>query len=311
MPIKDGGPPPKPKRRESATYHTAAFSAFGHHLRKYQKNGDITLVNEHHLSKHPPRIDVIIKKNRAVEIDTVWGRIFRGHNIIEYKSPAAPPLSLSVFDKVVHGYVGLYASQEKVPLTDMTATIVCFRKPEKLFKILENEFRYRVLKKDAGVYYIVDDSRAADKALAVQIVVSPELPDSEFFLKQLRRGIDSDTAKKALELHPADEESQAVLAPWYFLMFQLNEEQLNKEDADMKKKADMEKMVKGWISNGLLADELREARQEGRQEGEQRGVLKGIQKGMQKGKQEGMTRLLEYLKKGHSLEEAKKKFALR
>jgi len=93
----------KPKRKKAATYHEAAFNAFNYLLRKYVKNGDVSLENEHPLSKRPPKIDIIIlKKNRNIEIETTWGRIFREYNIIEYKSPIDSPLSLQVFDKVIH-----------------------------------------------------------------------------------------------------------------------------------------------------------------------------------------------------------------
>jgi len=39
-----------------------------------------------------------------------------------------------------------------------------------------------------------------EETLAVQVMVCPELPDSEFMLKALMPGIDEDTAKKVLEI---------------------------------------------------------------------------------------------------------------
>ena len=56
----------------------------------------LEMHEEHLLSKKPLQIDVlIIKKLRDVEIKKTIGRIFRKHNIIEYKSPDD---SLSVND---------------------------------------------------------------------------------------------------------------------------------------------------------------------------------------------------------------------
>ncbi|MCL2182625.1 MAG: hypothetical protein FWB85_04050, partial [Chitinispirillia bacterium] len=149
---KKAGSTRKATRKESARYHEAAFAAFVYMLRKHRKNGDVTLEDERQLSKRPLRVDIIIiKKNREAEIENSWARIFRSHNILEYKSPVDSPPDMAVFDKVVHGYAGIYAAQENVPLTDMSATIVCFKKPTELFKALKADFNYKVLRKDKGV----------------------------------------------------------------------------------------------------------------------------------------------------------------
>ncbi|MDR2577692.1 MAG: hypothetical protein LBC70_02635, partial [Chitinispirillales bacterium] len=146
---------PKP-RKEPAMYHDAAFSAFSYLLREYVENGDVTLQDERRLSKQPLKIDImIIKKKRDVEIETSWGRIFRGHNIIEYKSPVGSLVSLSVFNKVIHGYAGVYASQEEISLADMSATIVCFKRPVELFETLKKELNYKILHKSEGIYHII------------------------------------------------------------------------------------------------------------------------------------------------------------
>jgi hypothetical protein len=243
------------------------------------------------------------------EIKRGWGKILREHNIVEYKSQADTTPSIAVFNKVVHGYVGLYASQENIKLTDMSATIVSFKKPIALFEVLEKELNYRVLQKSKGVYYIKYRGCAAEKSLAIQVIVSPELPNSEFVLKALRRGIDATTAQKVWEqLLIEDEEYQSTLAPWYWMMYTENEEILNNEGGNMKK---MEKIVKGWMEKGLLADELKEARMEGRLEGRLEGEQMGELRGVQKGMQQGMARLYEYLKSGRSIEEAEREFAFR
>ena len=281
---------PKNERKEIATFHNAAFSVFGHYLREHKENGDITLEDEHCLSKQPPRIDIIIiKKNRNTKINRVWGRIFREHNIIEYKSPADKSPTLAVFNKVVHGYVGLYAAQEDVKLIDMSATIVCPRRPKRLFKTLVSEFGYKILQKGNGVYYIIQEGVAVEKSLAIQIVVSPELPDSEFFLKYLRRGIDRETAKRVGKLFERSGKNLDYLVPWFRLMFTENGKILRKEGVNMTK---FEKFVNFCIEeeDGFLADTLQKVRLEG--------------------EQEGMTQILNYLKSGHSIEEAEKMFAV-
>ncbi|MDR2577655.1 MAG: hypothetical protein LBC70_02450, partial [Chitinispirillales bacterium] len=192
---------PKPKpRKEPATYHDAVFTAFRYILREYVENGDITLQDERRLSKQPLKIDImIIKKKRDVDIETSWGKIFRGHNIIEYKSPADSLVSLSVFNKVIHGYTGVYASQENVSLTDMSATIVCFKRPVELFETLKSELNYKILCKDKGIYYILQKGAVVEKSLAIQVLVSSELPDSDVALKELKKKFDKAARVKIAE----------------------------------------------------------------------------------------------------------------
>lgn len=48
----------------------------------------LELESEHNLNKKPLEIDLlVIKKEKDSEIHNEIGRIFRGHNIMEYKSP--------------------------------------------------------------------------------------------------------------------------------------------------------------------------------------------------------------------------------
>jgi hypothetical protein len=298
---------PKPKRKETVTYHDAAFAAFSYLLREYVKNGDVTLEDECRLSKQPLKIDImIIKKNREVEIKTSWGRIFREYNVVEYKSPADSLPTLQVFNKVVHGYVGIYAAQKNIKLTNMTASIVCFKKPTKLFEMLEKEFGYRVLRKDDGIYYIIQEGVAAEKSLAVQIIVSSELQDSELVLKALRAKMDEAIEEKvAVEVPYTDDEDELVsLAYWWHAIIMLNPKILKKMEEINMIKAD--KLRKYMIENGFLTEELEKAEQRGKQIGERRGE----QKGEQRGKLQGMQQVFALLEEGYTPAQAKKKLQL-
>jgi len=294
---KKAGSTRKATRKESARYHEAAFAAFVYMLRKHRKNGDVTLEDERQLSKRPLRVDIIIiKKNREAEIENSWARIFRSHNILEYKSPVDSPPDMAVFDKVVHGYAGIYASQENVPLTEMSATLVCFKKPTELFKALKADFNYKVLRKDKGVYYIVSKGCSPEKALAVQVVVTSELGDSELPLMALRPDLDPETLQRVEELPVEDEEYQVSLESWFMVLLTENEHIL-KGKGFMKNEYTYEELagvIDAFAKKGLLARYEKKYRQEG----EHRGRL------------EERRNILEFLEKGHSLEEAKKEFAL-
>ncbi|MCL2183783.1 MAG: hypothetical protein FWB85_09980 [Chitinispirillia bacterium] len=289
----------KATRKESARYHEAAFAAFVYMLRKHRKNGDVTLEDERQLSKRPLRVDIIIiKKNRNAEIENSWARIFRSHNILEYKSPVDSPPDMAVFDKVVHGYAGIYAAQENVPLTEMSATIVCFKKPTELFKALKADFNYKILRKDKGVYYIINKGCPPEKALAVQVVVTSELDASELPLMALRPDLDPETLQRIEELPVEDEEYQVSLEPWFMVLLSENEYILTVEDFMKKRYDDYADVYEVFAKKGLL------------EKYEQKGRLEGRQEGRQEGRLEERRNILEFLKNGHTLEEAEKEFAL-
>jgi hypothetical protein len=236
---------------------------------------------------------MVVKKNPLIQIEESWGRIFREHNVIEYKSPVNKSVSLSVFNKVIHGYVGIYASNENISLSEMTATIVCFKKPAKLFEQLKNELNYKILHKGSGIYYISLKGAVESKSLLIQFIVSEELEDSVVVLKALRAKIDGTTAKKVLELPVEDDEYQVSLSQWWEVILLENMEILSSEEnmgkwEDLRITLEKKGMLDGW-----------------KEEFEQRGMQKGIQSGMQ----QGMQQLFAFLNSGHTIEEAKKKFA--
>jgi hypothetical protein len=285
MTVKENGA--KPGRRELRQYHDAAVEAFRYDFYGHEKNGGVTIAGEHRLSKGPFRIDMLIKKRPGAEMEKDIGKIFRGHNIAEYKSHAAPPLTLNDFYKTVHSYAGTYAWQESVPLSDMTATIICYRKPEELFGTLRKDFNYRVLRKYDGIYYISYKGSPVDKGLAIQVAVVPELPESEFLLKALMPIRDRAVAEKALEILSGADERAEILSGWKNVVLSINYENKLFKEAYMDGWA---KWKKRMLKEGLLEDYRQEWRQEGRQEG----------------RQEVFT----LLEKGYSPNEARKKLQL-
>ncbi|MCL2182639.1 MAG: hypothetical protein FWB85_04120, partial [Chitinispirillia bacterium] len=168
------------------------------------------------------------------------------------------------------------------------------KKPTELFKALKADFNYKVLRKDKGVYYIVSKGCSPEKALAVQVVVTSELDDSELPLMALRPDLDPKTLQRIEELPVEDEEYQVSLEPWFMVLLSENEYILTEEDFMKKRYDDYADVYEIFAKKGLLE----KYKQEGRQEGEQ------------KGRQEGQRNILEFLKNGHTLEEAEKEFAL-
>jgi hypothetical protein len=221
---------PEPDRGERTMYHYAAVDAFKVDLAEPERNGDVEIFSEYQLYTEPPRIDIlIIVKKADIEMKSSVCKFFRTYNIIEYKSPADSALTIHDFDKTVHGYAGFYASQSGQRRTDMTATIICFKKPTELFEELENDFDYKILQNGNGIYYITNKGTPVEKRLAVQIVVTTELPDSELALGTIGVELNGETAKKVLKFIEQNKGQWDKLGYWLDVQYSKNHEILYKE----------------------------------------------------------------------------------
>ena len=95
----------------------------------------LEMHEEYLLSKKPLQMDIlIIKKLQEVQIKKTIGRVFRKHNIIEYKSPD-DSLSVNDFYKV-YGYACIYQSNtdriKEIDPEELTLTFVCSHYPREL-----------------------------------------------------------------------------------------------------------------------------------------------------------------------------------
>ncbi len=89
-------------------WHPAFFA--GIQIELQEEDSMLTFENEHQLGTKPKEIDVlIIKKDKNAQIQKNIGRMFRGHNIVEYKRPE-DSLSIDDFYKV-YGYACFYKSE--------------------------------------------------------------------------------------------------------------------------------------------------------------------------------------------------------
>ena len=118
-------------------------------------------MNGFNLNSKPLQIDLlIIKKSQNVVTKNHLGRIFRGRNIIEYKSPD-DSMNVDTFIKVI-GYACLYKANEvlidDIRLDDITITLVQEGYPEKLFRwFLENDFV--ITEKYQGIFYVAKHAK--------------------------------------------------------------------------------------------------------------------------------------------------------
>ncbi len=132
----------------------------------------LELESEHNLNKKPLEIDLlVIKKEKDSEIHNEIGRIFRGHNIMEYKSPK-DQLDIDTFYKV-SGYASLYKSYGKtvdgIKAEDVTISLLREAKPRELFNYFKKH-NVEVGMPYNGIYYIQGLS-----PFPAQVVVIKEL----------------------------------------------------------------------------------------------------------------------------------------
>lgn len=154
------------------SYHPGFYSATELEFR--EDVGRLEFAREYNLSKEPLRMDMlIIFKNDDEPLENDVGKIFKHHNIIEYKSPK-DSLNIDDYYKTI-AYASIYKSMgakvNDIDADQITISIFWDKYPRKLMDLLkksgaiiEQPFR--------GIYYI------KEKVLfPTQIVVMRQLDD--------------------------------------------------------------------------------------------------------------------------------------
>ncbi len=219
---------------------------------------------EYNLNTKPLEIDLlVIKKEATVRIDNEIGSLFRGHNIMEYKSPE-DALDIDDFYKT-GAYASLYKAYgettDAVRADDVTVSLVREAKPEGLFRYFR-EHGYRVSSPYSGIYYI------EDKVLfPTQIVVTGELDEiSHIWLGALTGRMQKQGMVKLLE------------------QVERLSEKADKEFADSVLEVSIganKKVVEELIGDGSMCQALMEIMEPQLLLREKEGIKEGIKKGIQ------------------------------
>lgn len=166
-------------------------------LELIKNRSDLTFEKEYNLNTKPLEIDLlIIKKNSDIKVDNKIGRIFRGHNIVEYKSPK-DQLDIDVYYKVM-GYACLYKSYGEtadcIKAEDITLSLVRDTKPVGLFQYFEKH-HYLVSCPYEGIYYIEGPVQ-----FTTQVIVTKELDwRNHIWLKSLSEELEQQDMRELLE----------------------------------------------------------------------------------------------------------------
>ena len=199
--------------KEKIQWHPAFRQAIKAELAEYRDV--LEFIEEYPLTTEPLKIDtVIIKKPPEVYIKKNIGRIFKGHNIIEFKSPE-DTLDVDSYNKTF-AYAHLYASLTSTDINDITVTLVSSSHPRNLLNHLSDDPKLGVGKPDDGIYYVNGER------MLVQIIETKSLAEEDnLWLRSLRNGLKESTIKRLIvESKQYDNEMRAYM----YAVLEANEE---------------------------------------------------------------------------------------
>lgn len=175
-------------------WHPAFVAAMGLELK--QNRADLIFEKEYNLNTKPLEIDLlVIKKTASVQIISEIGRLFKGHNIVEYKSPE-DHLDIDAFYKTL-AYGCLYKAYgetvDAIKAEDITISILREAKPVELFRYFK-EHGCIITETCRGIYYIEGTTW-----FPTQIIVTNELDqDSHEWLMALSGKLKKEDIRKLL-----------------------------------------------------------------------------------------------------------------
>lgn len=246
-------------------YHSGFVSALELLLWPYREQ--VMIEPEKWLSTEGIRMDVLLlKKDPAVQFDFDIGRIFKRHNILEYKRPD-DKLHIDVFAKVM-AYADLYKSQgipvDAVPFNEISVTIYRHVYPRDFFRQLKS-CGARVTEQYPGIYYVTDMY-----PFAIQILVGKQLVSREYAMfRVLTPGADDTDILtfKDIALRNKDAAYQKSVDTIFQVSIMANEDlysRLLKENLEM-----CEAMRR------IMKDDFIQAEADGEARGIEKGKIKG------------------------------------
>jgi hypothetical protein len=258
------------KKSQKLQWHPAFCSAL--RLELLEDAANLEFTDEFQLTEKPLQIDcTVVKVKRDCKIKNEIGKIFRKHNIFEYKSPM-DELNIDTFYKAV-AYACLYKvlpnHVNEIPAEEITITLIRDRKPVKLLGELEKS-GYGYKKEAAGIYYV------NGAMFPMQIIESSELD------------VDMHVQLKALTNHL--EES---LMRQYLLQvstFEGREKNLADIVLQVIVNSNMEKVREWKGSEQTMCEALRVLMKEELKEERVAGLREGRLEGQREGQREGQIR---------------------
>lgn len=252
----------------------------------------LEFIREYNLNTKPLEVDLmVIKKPAGYEVADEIGKIFREHNLFEYKSPD-DKLNIDTFYKV-NAYACLYKasgrSVDEIRSDDVTITLIRESKPGKLLRDLERK-GFRICSPYKGIYYIEEKVY-----FPTQIVVSRELSgEHHVWLQALTKTLDQEHAKKLFwKTKTCKSLGDQRLAD---AVLSVSVKANSGLFGEVKEDAVMYEVLKE-----LMADEINASMNTGiaigEKRGEERGEKRGEKRGEERGEKNGLKALADVLQK--------------
>ena len=224
---------------------------------------DLTFEYDHPLSKEPLKMDaLIIKKDPAVIIQNDIGKLFKPHNVVEYKG-VGDALNIDVVYKAL-AYACLYKSLgdhvNEIPAEDVTITIMRAEYPKDLFDVLESS-GIHMEEKYPGIYYLTGRIQ-----FETQIVVFSRLDETHPAYRILRPGAAEEDVERFLK------EAQLASEPWEKADIRSLIEVSVAANSKLYEKIRKESKDMGEAIQALFQEDIDKKVAEGRTEGEKIGA---------------------------------------
>ncbi len=255
-----------PKERP-LQWHPANYA--GLQIELAEEKEFLNFEDEHQLGTKPMAIDILIIKNETKhKIRKNIGRIFKKHNIVEYKSPD-DYLSIDDFYKV-YGYTCFYKadtpSTNIISIQDLTITFISHRYPQKLLRHLTTERNFKIQKIEKGIYYLLGDF------IPIQFIVTSKLSSKEnLWLKGLTNDLKDMNLTAALAEDYQKHRTNTLYQSVMDIIMRANKHQF--EEAK-----NMCEAMREWIREEY-ADEIEEAKEKAGKSGFDTGFNSGLQDG--------------------------------
>jgi hypothetical protein len=256
-------------------WHPAFVQALKLELEQYKDV--LEFQSEYQLTAEPLEIDlVIVKKAPDLVIEKNIARIFKGVNVLEYKSPE-DYFSVYDFYKVL-GYACLYAALNKTDMGDMTVSVIETRHPRELFSYFGEGKDCVVEETSPGVYVV------SGYPVAVQVIESKKLPFEEnLWLKGLSKDLNAEAADIILK-ESRKREQVRELGAYIYAILRANAKTIGEVLEMANGEVTLEEVLE---KAGLIA------------KWEKRGEVKGEARG----KKNGWEEAIGLLKQGYTLDQ--------
>ena len=282
---------------EKLQWHPAFYA--GLQIELQEDSDNLIFENEHQLGTKPKQIDaLIIKKQKDIPVKKNIGKIFRGHNIVEYKSPT-DYLCIDDYYKG-YAYAMFYKSDtqkvDEIQISDITLTFVSTKYPQKFVEHLKTQWNYMFEQKYPGIYYIQKES----DIFPIQLIVTSELKwEDNLWLRSLTNKLEDRTQIKKIVNEYHRNKRNKLYESVMDIIVKANHKEFEEAKGDMCKALEelmadvIEERVAEKVEERLeerLAEVTKEADARGMERGELINSIKMFKKCLRRGdsKQEAM-----------------------